>query len=91
VRQHWWLSFCDTDKPAGTQFLGACIVGPASDIGEAAQLAWWLGINPGGEVAAQPIPQTLLGTTPFDYLGRLLTRAECDAVDKLWGKGEVRT
>jgi hypothetical protein len=46
----WWLSFCDPDKPEGTQFIGACIV-EADDIIAATMLAHCLGINPGGEVA----------------------------------------
>lgn len=26
MMQTWWLSFCDTEKPAGQQFLGVVIV-----------------------------------------------------------------
>jgi hypothetical protein len=47
----WWLSFCDGNKPAGSQFLGVAVVQIADGgmIG-AVRRAHQLGINPGGEV-----------------------------------------
>ena len=53
MRNLYYLSFCDPDKPRGEQFLGACIV-PASDIVTAVRVAHLLGCNPGGEVLGQP-------------------------------------
>lgn len=46
----FYLSFCDTERPKGTQFLGATIV-EAPDSTSAVKRSWELGINPGGEVA----------------------------------------
>jgi hypothetical protein len=51
---YFWLSFVDPDKPSGERFLGATIVA-ASNISSAADEAWRVGINPGGEVSGFPI------------------------------------
>lgn len=53
----WWLSFCDPDKPKGTQFLG-CIVIRAHGFTDALMKCNVLGINPGGEVKGTAIPDT---------------------------------
>ncbi len=56
---HWfWLSFCDPDKPQGSQFLGACIVraeGPANALAESHRAK----CNPGGEVQIMQLPPDL--------------------------------
>lgn len=44
---YWWLSFADGDRPAGAQFLGACIV-QAHGCFEAVRESHRLKINPGG-------------------------------------------
>lgn len=61
----YWLSFCDTDRPKGQQFLGVSVIDvseadvleaqsvrPAHDpwIGAAIRKSWLKKCNPGGEV-----------------------------------------
>lgn len=78
----FYLSFCDASRPAGTQFLGACIV-RASHLMEAVQVAHLLGINPGGEVLGYPIPVFFLtAARAVDYpIEKLLTRPELEELD----------
>lgn len=52
---YWWLSFADSERPEGSQFLGVCIV-QAKGITSAIRLTHTLGINPGGEVAGFELP-----------------------------------
>lgn len=64
MKQTWYLSFCDNDRPSGEQFLGGCYVDiddediaaaepvHAPEIAAAIQKAWLMGCNPGGEVAS---------------------------------------
>jgi hypothetical protein len=75
----WWLSFCDASKPAGSQFLGACIVS-AEDVADACRESWLLNINPGGEVAALAIDPAIF--IAEKWLGRLLNRDECAEMDR---------
>lgn len=80
---YWWLSFCDPDKPEGTQFLGAIIV-KAHGITDAITKCNAMMINPGGEVKGMPIPiteETQKRLTP-DVLHRLLSVQ--DMVDLGW-------
>lgn len=49
-----WLSFCDPDKPEGSQFLGVVIT-EALGFLHAIHKTWALGINPGGEVLSTEI------------------------------------
>lgn len=67
------MSFCDTKRPVGQQFLGVCIV-EAPGLMHATQKAWALGINPGGEIKALQI-----SGVPAEYLDKLLSRAEIEA------------
>lgn len=53
---YWWLSFCDPDKPAGSQFLGAIIV-KAHGMTDALTKCNTMMINPGGEVQGVAIPE----------------------------------
>lgn len=76
----WYLSFCDPDKPQGSQFLGACIVA-GDDLLSAIQTAYGLACNPGGEVVGQPVPEDLVRHVGPQWLERLLTRAECAGLD----------
>jgi hypothetical protein len=76
----WWLSFCDPDRPEGQRFLGVSIV-PGFDIVTAASAARVLGCNPGGEVAGIEIPAENSVRIPGRYVGRLMSRAECDELD----------
>lgn len=68
----WWMSFCDTDKPEGQQFLGVILVnelGPAHAVKKTHEL----GINPGGEIA---FAQVEAGAINPEHLNRLLSRAQ---------------
>lgn len=70
--QQWWLSFVDPGKPEGKRFLGVAIV-RGGGMQEAIQNAWAIGINPGGEVQAVPIPDE----HAYDkYLNRLMAAEE---------------
>lgn len=73
--QWWWLSFCDTTRPKGEQFLGVAIVqagGIVSAVGEAHRL----GCNPGGEVQGWPMPLV----PAEEWRERLLSREEVEAM-----------
>ena len=73
----WWLSFCDTDRRAGSQFLGVSIV-QAPTFAAAITRSHVLGVNPGGEVASEgPLPAEFIAA---EYRDRLLTRAEAEAI-----------
>jgi len=66
--RYFWLSFVKPDRPF--PFLGIAIV--ECDDGNPAQTAWALNINPGGEVAFQPIsPKDIEVFGP--YLNKLIT------------------
>lgn len=74
----WWVSFADSHRPKGQQFLGCCIV-HALDIAEAAQAAWVRGINPGGEVVGIVIDAAKVASLSFSlepYEWRLLSPVE---------------
>lgn len=51
----YWLSFCDADKPKGSQFLGVVLV-DAESLEDAVRACWKAGCNPGGEVASIELP-----------------------------------
>jgi hypothetical protein len=55
----WWLSFCDTDKPPGEQFLGVALV-EAPDYPSAIRRAWRTGCNPGGVIAGFDLPLAVM-------------------------------
>lgn len=71
----WYLSFCDTGKPKGTQFLGACVV-QAWGMVQAAEKAWDEMCNPGGEVKGFEIPADKIGLVPMEWRNRLMSREE---------------
>ncbi len=76
----YWLSFCDPEKPQGSQFLGVCIVS-AEDPALALLYTHQMGINPGGEVVAVPSPDNV-DLHPFaKFMNRLLSRDQIDAMD----------
>lgn len=77
----WWLSFCDTDKPAGSQFLGACLI-QAPTFVAATLRAHELQINPRGEVASMgPIPADGLSDEYRSaWTNRLLTKEEAESI-----------
>ena len=73
----WWLSFADPDLPEGSQFLGVVIL-QAPTFPAAVTRSHVTGVNPGGEVAPMgPIPP---GYIAPEWRGRLLTRAEAEAI-----------
>jgi hypothetical protein len=75
----WWLSFCDSNKPEGQQFLGCAIVRARGFIG-AVEEARAKGCNPGGQALGAPLPDGL----KFDgWANRLLTREECEEFDQV--------
>lgn len=77
-----YLSFCDLDKPKGTQFLGVCIV-DADNIIAAVTLAHILGINPGGEVVGVEFHRPI----PDKYMNVLMDKDAILAMDRdLLGK-----
>lgn len=78
----WWLSFADPHRPKGEQFLGVSII-EAPGFGAATLTAHILGCNPGGEVQGLEIHERFHHVLTPDYIGRLLTRAEIDALGPL--------
>jgi hypothetical protein len=81
----FWLSFCDDERPKGSQFLGVAIVHGIDPI-DAVGAAWALGINPGGQVAVAEVVEV-----PVRFRGRLLSREEAGAVNdwiEKYGKWE---
>lgn len=52
----WWLSFADPHLPEGEQFLGAALIRERNVV-MAIERSWQLGVNPGGEVAFELIPE----------------------------------
>lgn len=75
-----WLSFCDPDRPKGTQFLGAAIV-EGENFLVAVMNAHALGCNPGGEVQGHTVAACVAPLIRAHWIGRLLTREECAALD----------
>lgn len=82
--KRFWLSFCDTDKPAGSQFLGVAIV-RAHSLPEAIRVAHVLGINPGGEVQSLELPDGV--KIDGGSMEQLLSRVEAEA---LWQELEAQ-
>lgn len=79
----WNLSFCDPDRPAGDQWLGSCIVGPARNLVAAMALSHAYRCNPGGEMQGVGFPVELAGFVPREFCDRLLTREDIAALDAL--------
>lgn len=71
----WWLSFADPTRPTGSQFLGAALVEGQSLL-DAAQTAWILGCNPGGEVGGVELPDDLAVVVPVAALHILFNEKE---------------
>jgi hypothetical protein len=83
VKSFWYLSFCDEDRPVGTQFVGGAVV-EAEDVEDAVRVAWREGCNPGVGMLAIQIPEDSL-PMPDGYLNRLMTEAELEGLDKILG------
>lgn len=67
-----WMSFCDSDKSKGNQFLGVVIT-KALGFAHALKKAHSLGINPGGEVKSQSIDPDKI---KIEYFDRLLSQKD---------------
>lgn len=80
---YFWLSFCDPQKPKGTQFLGVCIVEAISFL-QAVEISHILGCNPGGEVKGTEIANHL--KISLKWTNRLLSYEECKQVDDIFTK-----
>lgn len=73
----FWLSFCDTGKPEGSQFLGVAII-QAPTFPAAITRSHVLNVNPGGQVASMgPIPAEYIGA---EWRERLLTKPEAESI-----------
>lgn len=73
----WWLSYTDSSKPAGKQFLGVNII-QAGDIAVAITKSWLLNINPGGAIKFMgPLEAEWIAP---EWRDRLLTRDEAMSV-----------
>jgi hypothetical protein len=73
----WWLSFCDPDKPTGSQFIGVIVV-KAHGLTDALTKCNAMMINPGGEVKGFEIPdteETRKRLVP-EVLNKLITRED---------------
>lgn len=82
VMRWWWLSFADTRRPRGSQWLGMCVV-QAHDLVAAIRVAWAQGLNPGGQVMSQDFDA--VPAPPPAMLGRLITdRAELERLAIEW-------
>jgi hypothetical protein len=74
----WWLSFADPDREPGSEFLGVVIV-EARGFALAVRRTHELGINPGGEVQFEELPDAPQGHW-LPYCDRLLAHEEAQAV-----------
>lgn len=70
------MSFCDPNKPEGSQFLGACVV-EASNLRDAIQVSWEYGCNPGGEVLSKEIPKKFEAKVIQQELYKLFNKRQC--------------
>ncbi len=73
----WYLSFADTGRPEGTQWLGACYVN-GINIVDAARAAHALGCNPGGQIMGGELPDEIV--IPEKWVGKLLNEDGLQAV-----------
>ena len=69
----FYLSFGD---PVTGKFLGACFV-EAESFGEAIEVSWDKGCNPGGQVKGFPVD--VIPPAVFGVLDRLLSQKELEA------------
>lgn len=81
---YYWMSFCDSDRPEGEQFLGVVIL-RALGVTHAMWQSHVLGINPGGEVLVHEILTEPRREIQPGLLNRLLSRADLQAAGLLDG------
>lgn len=78
----WWLSFTDTERPKGTQFLGA-IFTKAASLPDAISTTHRLGVNPGGGIAIMgPISPDATAKVPERFVNVLMDRETCEEFDR---------
>jgi hypothetical protein len=78
----FYLSFADSSRPKGKQFLGALIV-RASHMTEAISASHALGLNPGGEVVGHPVKiQPGFNDVPEAYIEKLLSAGELSQMER---------
>ncbi len=68
----FWMSFCDSNKQSGQQFLGV-IIGQGTNLRDAVIRTHKIGINPGGEIISCKFDD---GKVKHEHLDRLLTKAQ---------------
>ena len=73
---HFWLSFADSKG-----FRGVAIV-PGDSLITAVMCSHSLRVNPGGQVVGVPIDRDRFIRIPERYRHRLLTRAECETLNR---------
>jgi hypothetical protein len=78
----WWLSFIDRESETN---LGVAIV-RGGGIMEAAQNAFTIGCNPGGEVGAWPLSDEMMEEVDEQHRNRLLSEAELLEAGLIKGK-----
>lgn len=74
----FYMSFCDTTRPKGQQFLGATVV-EARNAKAAHARSKELGVNPGGETAMRAIDVDSLDDLPYEalaFIDRFVPRDE---------------
>lgn len=79
----FYMSFADPERPAGTQWLGACVV-EADTFIDAVAHARKVGCNPGGEVMGGEVPEERRPSPEF--FDRLLT---LDDVKAMWAGHKI--
>lgn len=67
-----WMSFCDPERPKGSQFIGVIIM-REKGIAHAINRTWAMGINPGGEVMSYETDDSDILPEHFN---KLLTKDE---------------
>lgn len=71
----WWLSFCDTNRPVGSQFLGVCIV-LGFDLRDAIVRSHVAKCNPGGSIQSVELPDDMARRVPRKRMDTLLSKQE---------------
>ena len=71
----WWISFADSNLPAGSQFLGVCIV-HGFDLHDAIVRSHMARCNPGGSVRAAELPKETARRVPKNRIDVLLSKTE---------------
>ncbi|RQR43470.1 hypothetical protein DIE20_11370 [Burkholderia sp. Bp9131] len=72
----FWLTFFDPDAVRDTEFLGVAVM-QADTFNKAIGRTWELGINPGGEVQGEAIPDD---GVPPDFKDKLLSLYEAKLI-----------